>query len=284
MQSYPPDFYERLGLKRYSSIEDVRASFRNLAKYHHPDKAGGDPGEDDYFKQLSEAYNTLGDEERKRQYDVYISGYYQWARKAASAKPEPVRKVRTREDLNRELEDDYKAFVRRMPLKWRYLLGTAVAISGMQILFRQLLYQRSSFMALWLLIGMFMVVLGWLYVINAFFKQVNISQIRSERNLRPERRTGFLFLGLILGSFALVYGGVEGNKIWQLSQYPGYSNAKIVILEGREGFPVPGLQYTDGQQWYYKAISSEEAVRLVDEPNIIIRFSTLNPQISRIER
>lgn len=58
--------YERLGLDKSASVEEIRRAYKDLAKQKHPDR-GGDPEE---FKQIQEAHEILTDEQRRRMYDL----------------------------------------------------------------------------------------------------------------------------------------------------------------------------------------------------------------------
>jgi curved DNA-binding protein len=62
------DYYEVLGVPQDADTEDIRRTYRKLARENHPDinKA---PEAEDRFKEISEAYEVLRDEERRRQYD-----------------------------------------------------------------------------------------------------------------------------------------------------------------------------------------------------------------------
>jgi curved DNA-binding protein len=62
------DYYETLGVDRNASEEDVRRAYRRLARQYHPD-VNKDPGAEDRFKEVSEAYEVLRDPERRAQYD-----------------------------------------------------------------------------------------------------------------------------------------------------------------------------------------------------------------------
>ena len=64
------DYYEILGIARDASKADVKKAFRKLAHQHHPDK-GGDESK---FKKINEAYQTLSDDSRRKQYDSFGSG------------------------------------------------------------------------------------------------------------------------------------------------------------------------------------------------------------------
>lgn len=61
------DYYKILGLSRGASQEDVKRAFRELAHKYHPDK-GGDA---EKFKEINEAYQALGNPEKRRQYDQF---------------------------------------------------------------------------------------------------------------------------------------------------------------------------------------------------------------------
>ena len=62
------DYYEVLGLTKSATAEEIKRAYRKLALQHHPDKTGGD---DTRFKELSEAYEVLGDSGKKQQYDQH---------------------------------------------------------------------------------------------------------------------------------------------------------------------------------------------------------------------
>ncbi len=58
--------YERLGVDKSASVEEIRRAYKDLAKQKHPDR-GGNPEE---FKQIQEAHEILTDEQRRRMYDL----------------------------------------------------------------------------------------------------------------------------------------------------------------------------------------------------------------------
>ena len=61
------DYYAILGVKKTASQEEIKKAFRALAHKHHPDKGG----DEKKFKEISEAYRTLGDKEKREQYDKF---------------------------------------------------------------------------------------------------------------------------------------------------------------------------------------------------------------------
>ncbi|MBS3067168.1 molecular chaperone DnaJ [Candidatus Micrarchaeota archaeon] len=61
------DYYEILGLSKNASVDDIKKAYRNLAMKHHPDK-GGDA---EKFKELSEAYAVLSDQQKREAYNQF---------------------------------------------------------------------------------------------------------------------------------------------------------------------------------------------------------------------
>ncbi len=63
------DFYAVLGVAEDASADDIKKAYRRLAREYHPDKNPGDKAAEDKFKEVQEAYSTLGDAAERKQYD-----------------------------------------------------------------------------------------------------------------------------------------------------------------------------------------------------------------------
>ncbi|MBN2471785.1 MAG: J domain-containing protein [Anaerolineae bacterium] len=74
------DYYEVLGVGRDASQKDIKRTYRKLARKYHPDVNPGDKAAEERFKEINEAHEVLGDEEKRKQYDRLGSQYQQWQR------------------------------------------------------------------------------------------------------------------------------------------------------------------------------------------------------------
>ena len=62
------DFYKTLGIDKGASDGEIKKAYRKLAHKYHPDKKGGD---EEKFKEINEAYQTLSDKTKRAQYDQF---------------------------------------------------------------------------------------------------------------------------------------------------------------------------------------------------------------------
>ena len=72
------DFYAELGVKKDATTDEIKKAYRKLARANHPDSNPGDTAKHDRFKQVAEAYDVVGDAEKRKKYDemrsLYASG------------------------------------------------------------------------------------------------------------------------------------------------------------------------------------------------------------------
>ena len=64
------DYYEVLGIQRSANKEEIKNTYRKLALQYHPDR-NKSPGAEEKFKEISEAYAVLSDDEKRKRYDTY---------------------------------------------------------------------------------------------------------------------------------------------------------------------------------------------------------------------
>ena len=71
------DYYETLGVSKTASQDEIKKAFRKLARKHHPDLNAGNKVAEQKFKELSEAYDVLGDEKKRSDYDNFGSSAFE---------------------------------------------------------------------------------------------------------------------------------------------------------------------------------------------------------------
>src|ERR687895_1396473 len=92
------NYYQILGVERGASHDDIRKAYRKLARKYHPDINPGNKEAENKFKEISTAYDVLGDEKKRKLYDEFgeaglaagfdadkARSYQQWQQQSAGA-------------------------------------------------------------------------------------------------------------------------------------------------------------------------------------------------------
>ena len=67
----PRDYYEVLGVEKGTDAKTLKKAYRKLAMQYHPDRNPGDTSAEEKFKEISEAYAVLSDDEKRARYDQF---------------------------------------------------------------------------------------------------------------------------------------------------------------------------------------------------------------------
>ena len=78
------DYYQVLGVAKGATQDEVRKAFRKLARQHHPDVAKDKRTAETKFKEINEAYEVLGDAQKRREYDELGAN---WGKRAQQSPP-----------------------------------------------------------------------------------------------------------------------------------------------------------------------------------------------------
>jgi DnaJ-class molecular chaperone len=83
------DYYAALGVAKSASDKEIKQAFRKLARKHHPDVNPGDKAAEAKFKEINEAYEVLGDSDKRKKYDELGANWrmYEQAQAAGGADP-----------------------------------------------------------------------------------------------------------------------------------------------------------------------------------------------------
>lgn len=74
------DYYDILGVDRDADEQEIKRAYRKLALKYHPDKNPDDDNAEERFKEINEAYEVLGNSEKRAKYDRLGASYRQWER------------------------------------------------------------------------------------------------------------------------------------------------------------------------------------------------------------
>lgn len=83
------DYYATLGVGKTATEKEIKQAFRKLARKHHPDVNPGDKAAEAKFKEINEAYEVLGDPEKRKKYDELGANWRMYEQAEAQGGPNP---------------------------------------------------------------------------------------------------------------------------------------------------------------------------------------------------
>jgi DnaJ-class molecular chaperone len=104
------DFYKLLGISSEATTDEIKSAYRKLAKIHHPDTNKGNKTAEEKFKELTEAYEILTDEKKRKQYNI-AKGFFSYeAPNISSQAKAQAKQAYSREKETVEKNINSKAF------------------------------------------------------------------------------------------------------------------------------------------------------------------------------
>src|ERR1700686_986682 len=81
------DYYSTLGVAKTATGKEIKQAYRKLARKHHPDVNPGDNSAEAKFKEINEAYEVLGDPEKRKKYDELGANWRMYEQAGAAGGP-----------------------------------------------------------------------------------------------------------------------------------------------------------------------------------------------------
>jgi cation transport ATPase len=282
------NLYEIMGLARYASIGEVRAAFRRLAVLYHPDKNPGDAAAEERFKTISAAYDILGDETRKRNYDLKLTGIYTYVKtespeeKLRQRKEQGQRRRQQKQKIEEaEIKQAYTEAQKKIPYKWRNTIAAgAMSISLLLIIsnwFKFAMINGREWSFFLMFIGYFLSLLTVLFFLRSLFKKWNAMAIDRPFKFDIRNRITTYFIAYVLFMFGFSFTVPGVYKQAQLAAFGKTTQA--VVATGP--YPNLVLVYSVGDKQYVKSLELRRPY-VGFTVNVTIRYSALQPFISEI--
>ena len=81
------DYYSTLGVAKTATEKEIKQTYRKLARKHHPDVNPGDKSAEARFKEINEAYEVLGDPDKRKKYDELGANWRMYEQAGAAGAP-----------------------------------------------------------------------------------------------------------------------------------------------------------------------------------------------------
>lgn len=281
-------FYTILGLHDYAGLTEVRRAFKQLAVRYHPDKNPGNAEAEERFKEISNAYNVLGEADSKQQYDIKLSGMNMFLKENPQKETEERRK-KMREDLikrrKRESEDKITADWNRIntgtPLWIRHALNYALVATGGIVVFRNWFYTMETFSPLSFIAAFVFLVVGNIREQNLRYTGYLYRQLKGELTFSiPSRIVRNLLIGIAIGAGS----GVIGAQLMALYHFKNYSiitEGEVVVVYNPGGWQYQYKYFVNGKV-YHKQLPESYFYKAVDGLKVQVRYSSVNPVFAKL--
>lgn len=182
------DYYKLLGLPVGSSIEEIKKVYKDISKRLHPDTNPELKGADEYYIVLTSGYNLLSNPSKKAIYDSLLKNYYRQKEKKEHPKKYGAnRNVAVKDERSDgEKAADIKDENRKFPLLVRYSLGSILILNSIAIAFNHYFINELGNDILYMMLSIFMFVVGNGILINTVYLHVTIKNLLQKPRISQE--------------------------------------------------------------------------------------------------
>ncbi|MHB1278977.1 MAG: J domain-containing protein [Bacteroidia bacterium] len=280
-------FYKVLGLQDYASLSEVRRAFKQLAVRYHPDKNPGNRQAEEVFKEISNAYNVLGEAESKQHYDIKLSGLNMYLKENKEDDVEERRK-KMREELLRhrkkkeedKIIDDWNRLNKGTPLWIRHLLNYALIATGAVFIFQNWFYTMETKAPVYIVFAIIFLIVGNIREQNLRYTRYLYRELKGELNFSiPKRIVRNLLIGMVIGAGS----GIAGAHLMALYHFENYSmitEAEIVVRYN--GGWMYQYKYTVNGKDYHKPLPERFIANYQMDKPLRVRYSSANPVYAKL--
>lgn len=289
------DYYKLLGISMHSSQEEIKLAYRRLALRYHPDRNPEQKDADLYFKIITDGYNTLSDENKRKEYDSLLT-YYQTTKNKANSNTdsstttdkrypkerdpqqvkERVRKVH--EMRKQKMVDSFLKKNKVFPLHYRYTFYSLMVLSGLLMAFNNWFVNEDRFGIIYIIFGYFIYNLGFYFLVSNIYAHLSVLTLTGKKQYAYERIATklhllFFFMGPIL-ILTLTYS----QKVYHLNHYAAYTYPVNVELNESKVM----YRYKVNNVSILKSCEPEFSALDYKNKKFMVKYSEKNPNISEL--
>ncbi len=284
------NYYDLLGVPKYSGHEIIKSAFRKIAFEKHPDR-NPDANQDE-FKLIVEAYNVLSDPDKKMSYDISLSSesrvlndYFKTdtktrrrSRRSVNKKPKP-----SIEELNKKIISDFNKYSNKLSIKYRIIIYFLIGLQGMLFIFNNWFLRKDH-----LINDISKISVGFVLVFFSIYSFTNLSYrwyefLRASQKLFEDtgKKAAFILLFTLIIGYGLPISGAYSLRYYLLNVNGIYTNAKVISIIYRDEIELTYYFEYLGKE-YYKTIEVESLDGIYEGKNILVKFVANDPDISML--
>lgn len=269
------NYYTILRVSETATREEIRDAYRRLALEFHPDRNPDNPIAEEYIRLINEAYDVLGEPVKRNWYDMLLK------RNGLGTATDP-RKYGTHKRYTRKQPTAPPPEIPVLTPFWLRFGAPGIGmIWGFMLLYNNWFATLDGFEHLKVVIGFLIYGACSYFLVNAFYINWQIRQIKTGVNFNPENHSLFIYLLLLLTLIPIIWGTGVIRKNYQLKNYALYTEASILKFSYTIGGGELQVSYVDrlGEK-YTKKFQVNSPVPLdAGNATVMVKYSAVEPRI-----